>query len=564
MKKIEIINQWYLSRIFDELNNGNMRIPRFQRDYVWERSKVVKLLNSIYMQYPIGTFFLWEADTSMSTFCRDMSDFGFPKEPDGKKFLFILDGQQRITSLYLALNGKTFNNIDYGTICFNLDKKIFKIPTLKTEPNNIPVWKIFDESACNDLILQIINQREITGEDDGGVPHDSSQFIKRKEYIESIMYCRQLLHNYPISIVKTSDMDLESVVDIFERINQGGKRLTAFDLVHASVWSEDFDLRTEIAKFNDEPAIRLFGSVNEEIFTQSLALNVKNDCTKLVQLKLTNADCKTNWEQTKECLRLAIDYMKMNLGVQNISIMPYQNMLSVVQYYFFKGRNNTMQNQHKQVLEDWFWTTTFSNRYSSSTLTRMNEDAYKIASMLDGEDVSIRYTVKLNISDLKRSRMNTRSVIKDGILCLMALNAPKDFDNGNLVTLNNTNASRSISKENHHFFPYSLYSKFGVQIDEINSVLNFAFITKRLNLDILDDKPSVYLAKYESTNPDILEHLNSHFISKDAFEAAKNDDFNAFVEARGKELLQRINTLCHVDEQTESTDIFEKDDEYDE
>lgn len=520
-----------------------MRIPRFQRDYVWERSKVVKLLNSIYMQYPIGTFFLWEADASMSTFCRDMSDFGFPKEPDGKKFLFILDGQQRITSLYLALNGKSFNNIDYGTICFNLDKKIFKIPTLKTEPNNIPVWKIFNGSAHKDLIMQFIDQRE---------------------YVQSILDCRELLQNYPISIVKTSDMDLESVVDIFERINQGGKRLTAFDLVHASVWSEDFDLRTEISKFNDEPAIRFFGSINEEIFTQSLALNVKNDCTKLVQLKLTNADCKTYWEQTKECLRLAVDYMKMNLGVQNISIMPYQNMLSVVQYYFFKGGSNTMQSRHKQVLEDWFWTTTFSNRYSSSTLTRMNEDACKIASMLDGKDVSIRYTVKLNISDLKRSRMNTRSVIKDGILCLMALNAPKDFDNGNLVTLNNTNASRSSSKENHHFFPYSLYNKFGVQIDEINSVLNFAFITKRLNLDILDDKPSVYLAKYESTNPDILDHLHSHFISKDAFEAAKNDDFNTFVEERGKELLQRINTLCHVDEQTESEDIFEKDDEYDE
>ena len=57
-ERIEIINQWKLNRVFSELESGNMRIPRFQRAYVWERSKIVKLLNSIYNQYPIGSFFL--------------------------------------------------------------------------------------------------------------------------------------------------------------------------------------------------------------------------------------------------------------------------------------------------------------------------------------------------------------------------------------------------------------------------------------------------------------------------------------------------------------------------
>ena len=93
MKRIEIINNWNLSRVFQELEQGNMRIPRFQRSYVWERSKIVKLLNSIYSEYPIGSFFLWETDSQMESFSRDISEFGFPNTPSSGKFQFILDGQ---------------------------------------------------------------------------------------------------------------------------------------------------------------------------------------------------------------------------------------------------------------------------------------------------------------------------------------------------------------------------------------------------------------------------------------------------------------------------------------
>ena len=117
--------------------------------------------------------------------------------------------------------------------------------------------------------------------------------------------------------------------------------------------------------------------------------------------------------------------------------------------------------------------------------------------------------------------MNLRSVIKNGILCLMALNGPLDFDNGAIVTLDKTNASRSNSKENHHFFPYALRNQFGITQDEANSVLNFAFITKRLNQQISAKHPSVYLQNYETENSDIQKCLLTHFIDEKAFAAAK-------------------------------------------
>ena len=112
-QKIEIINNWNLNKIFNELENGNMKIPRFQRGYVWERSKIVRLLNSIYKQYPIGSFFIWVASTEYKHFCREITELGLPENPESNTYSFILDGQQRITSLFVALKNKILNNTDY-------------------------------------------------------------------------------------------------------------------------------------------------------------------------------------------------------------------------------------------------------------------------------------------------------------------------------------------------------------------------------------------------------------------------------------------------------------------
>ena len=542
-ERIEIINQWKLNRVFSELESGNMRIPRFQRAYVWERSKIVKLLNSIYNQYPIGSFFLWDTDTQMESFCRDITEFGFPNKPEANKFTFILDGQQRITSLYVTLKGKQLNGIDYKSICFNLDKRVFKIPTLKTEPNNIPVWKIYDDLEYGNLLKEYYG----TGQTELGA---------------AIQECHQILHEYPVSIIKSMNMDLDEVVTIFERINQGGKRLSLFDLVHASVWSKDFDLREKIKEFNEENAIRIFGSLDAETFTQSLALNIDGDCTNKHQLKLKNDDCKSIWEKTLECIRLTIDFIKQ-LGVQQLSIIPYPSLIAVVQNYFYLSKEKYISSDVKPLICDWFWTLTFSQRYSSSALTRMNEDALWIKSLVEGSREPRVFTVKLSVEDLKRVRMNTRSVIKNGILSLMALNNPQDFDNNDSVTLDKTNASRSNSKENHHFFPYSLATSFGVSQNEINSVLNFAFITKRLNGHILNNKPSDYLLKLEQENKSIRAAMQTHFIDDEAYDAATKDDFHRFIELRGKQIVNRINEVCRADESIDTIVSLEANSELD-
>lgn len=543
-KKIEIINNWNLKDIFNDLEKGNIKIPRFQRGYVWERSKIVKLLNSIYSQYPIGSFFIWVASLDYKHFCREITELNLPVEPESNKYSFILDGQQRITSLYVALKGKKLNVTDFSSICFNLEKREFQIPRLKNEKHNIPAWKLFHTTAYGDVFAEYMS-------------------IDR-EKADIWRDCQEIFSKYPISLIKTFDMDLEQVVTIFERINQGGKRLSLFDLVHASTWSPKFDLREKIKTFNDEHSVKYFGGIEEEVFIQSLSLNMFDDCRNQNQLHLTADIASSLWDKTTECLRLSIDFIK-TFGVRFIDFIPYNSFLPVIQYYFYKSGNKSIKSEHVKYIEDWFWTATFSQRYSSSSLTLMKEDAAWIYNLSGGLQAENMFGVSLTIKELLKVRMQNKSVIKNGVLCLMALENPQDFDNGLSVTLDRTNVSRSNSKENHHFFPFSLRQNFKTDSNGINSLLNFVLISGRLNREISNDYPSQYLADYEAKNSKINEHLLSHFINQDTLNAAKANDFQLFIQKRGELILEKIRSKIKIGEFSEPEDeIMEENIEFEE
>lgn len=547
-QKIEIINNWNLKKVFSELENGNIKIPRFQRGYVWERSKIVKLLNSIYSQYPIGSFFIWVASLDYKNFCRELTELNLPEQPESNNFSFILDGQQRITSLYVSLKGKRLNGIDFSAICFNLEKKEFQIPRLKNEKHNIPAWKLFDTTAYGDVLTDYaISDRE-----------------NGSNYSTIWRECQQVFTDYPISVIKTLKMDLEQVVTIFERINQGGKRLSLFDLVHASAWSQDFDLRDKISIFNREHNVINFGGLENEVFIQSLALNAFDDCRNYNQLHLTADIASRLWDKTTECLRLSIDFIK-TLGVRFIDFIPYSSFLPVIQYYFYKSGYNSIKSEHICLIEDWFWTATFSQRYSSSSLSLMKEDALWIYNLSQGNLEGNTFGVSLTVKELLKVRMQNISVIKKGVLCLMALENPRDFDNGQLVTLDRSNVSRLNSKENHHFFPYSLRQQFETDSNGINSLLNFVLISGRLNREISNAHPSKYLVNYAATNTSMEEHLLSHFINKDAIDAAKADDFQGFIQRRGEFILEKIKIKTKMHDFSEPEDeILEDNIEYEE
>ena len=136
-----IANQGQLQRVFHknysdlilEIQKGIIKIPKFQRDFVWSIEKTANLLDSILKGYPIGTFILWQTDERINDI-KNVGNLEIPPTPDGTKVQYVLDGQQRITSLYAAYLGAKIQKVgekkitDYSDIVVNLDNDSYSMP----------------------------------------------------------------------------------------------------------------------------------------------------------------------------------------------------------------------------------------------------------------------------------------------------------------------------------------------------------------------------------------------------------------------------------------------------
>lgn len=508
IEKIKVEPGLKLGDITRDVERGKLRIPRFQREFIWERPKVVKLLDSIYHQFPIGSFFFWEAPRTYNRFFRNIAELGLP-EPDARdEITFILDGQQRITSLYVTAKGLALNDANYRDICFDLENQEFV--TRKADNKRYV-------ALCD--MLNEERQFEI---------YDSLP----TQYRERFASCRTIFMTYPFSTVLVRDTELEDVCDIFERINQAGKRLSLTDLVVANTWSDKFDLREKIKLLNETLSSKGFEELEAEAVTESLSLNIKGGCTRSFQLQLVTDEIEIAWKRTIDSLSLAVDFLRGNLGVKRYSFLPYRGIISILAYYFYKSNNRAISQSHKRTLESWFWRVSFSGRYASSTATNMGEDRKLVDRIIGGEQVSMDYPVRVEESTLIGIQMHRTSAIKNAVLCLLVRHVPKHFKNNIPILLDDSYFSDFNSPERHHIFPASFLQSKGIKKEF--SLANFCFLPAELNKEISSQKPSMYFSELRDKNPEFERIMESHLIPVGSDSGIWTDDYDEFLRQRAR------------------------------
>lgn len=360
-----------------------------------------------------------------------------------------------------------------------------------------------------------------------------------KEYRERFATCRSILTNYPFSVVVVRDTELEDVCEIFERINQSGRRLSLPDLVVANTWSKDFDLREKVKELNRTLSSKGFQEIETEAVTESLALNIKGGCTRSFQLQMTTDDIKNAWEETVESLKLAVDFLRGNLGVKRYDFLPYRGIIPVLAYYFFKSNNRSISPSHRTNIEKWFWGVSFFGGYARSTQTNMGNDRVLFDRILSDEQVPLEYSAN-NIEEesIIDIQMHRQSAIKNAVLCLLAVKQPKHFRNNTLVPLDDKYFSDFNSPEKHHIFPVSFLKEL-----ERSSLANFCFIPAELNKEISNKKPNDYFKELRNENPKFEETMESHLIPIDEDSGIWTDDYTKFLYQRAKSIKREIKRL---------------------
>lgn len=538
----------YLSLI-SEIQKGVIKIPKFQREFVWSIDNTAKLLDSILKGYPIGTFILWQTDARLNDI-KNVGNLEIPDTPDGTKVQYVLDGQQRITSLFAAFLGAKIQKTgekkitDYANIFVNLDKDISDndnqvITAEPTAGKSISLYDVLNFSYSKAKELSV----------------DFSE-----EEIDTINAYSIAFKTYEFSTVVLRKEDIDSAIEVFTRINTGGQTLTLFEIMSAKTYDEEqkFDMQVKWDNFIKELKNIKYDGISSTVILSllSLVLSRTKECKRKTILELDKQAIIDNWDAAISALKDSIEYFRVTYRIPVSHLLPYDSLLVPFAYFFYlKGPN--AEHIQRRYLEEFFWRMSLSFRYSSSTESRLAQDIKRIDLIINNE--------RPDYSDIKVDLVSPQSLIDTNfsagnsyckaVLCLLAYQGPKRFDNGDNVILDNSWLKVANSKNYHHFFPKSyLKNKF---IPNGNSLMNITFISDSLNKSKIGSKsPSQYISNFQDENSkDINTALNSHFIDIDGF-GIESDDYGIFLQSRAKliykELKSRID-LEHKEPANEKT-----------
>ena len=516
-----------------EIGNGTIKIPKFQREFVWDINKTAKLLDSILKGYPVGTFILWETDERMNNI-RNIGDLDLPDTREGTKVQYVLDGQQRITSLYAAYKGAKITKTNYQDIFVNLNQDSSEsddqiITAERTEGKRISLYEVlkFDYSKGKEL-----EAREFT-----------------QEEVEKINRYHKAFETYQFSTIVLRKEDIDSAIEVFTRINTSGQTLTLFEIMSAKTYDEkqNFDMKVKWDKLIERLGDCGYEKISSSVilYLLSFILSETKECKRETILRLDKQKIIDNWDSIISALEESIDYFRRAYLIPVSHLLPSDALLVSFAYFFYYNKNQPSPDQ-KKFLEEYFWCASLSSRYSGSYQSSLAQDIKRIDKILKGEYPEykeIKAKIQLDSpQSLIDTEFRTGTSYCKAILCLLASKEPKDFKDNSKVLLDNSWLQRANSKNYHHFFPKKYLENIS---NNSNSLVNITLVSDRLNKrEIRTSSPSEYIREFEKENENLNEALNSHFISRDNF-GIDNDDYEAFLEARAtwicKELKSKIN-----------------------
>ncbi|MFA7259485.1 MAG: DUF262 domain-containing protein [Aeromonas bestiarum] len=512
-----------IDKLINRIDNGEIKIPAFQRGYVWKQNQIIELLESLVKQYPIGSILLWEASQNeklRST--RNIAGYQLPDKGDIWPVNYVLDGQQRLSSIYAVLSENIAQESSSEKYNPNLD--IFEIYYDFATKKFIPKNEAKDIKDSVVLLRNIIDPIKLFDELD----------VLNKQYHSDAKNLSSIFLNYDVPVIQIKNRTREEVGVIFERINNTGTKLDLLDLMTAWTWTEDFHLLDAIDNLLEELEDKSFGKIDNKLILQ-IASGVIIGSTQTENiLRLTGERVRDNWDIIVNSVRATVDFLSTELKCANIEFLPFhQQIVPLCRLFSKKGRLTADQ---ISIIKQYFWRTSFSDRYSTGqTTAKIDSDIEFIDKVLDYDfsDIS-KYKATISADDFVDTQFSKANPITRAFLLLSAQYNPLDLTNGCTIDIGNSLAAFN-RKEYHHVFPNSFLSKKGESKPKRFSVANFCFLPSGSNKKISNKSPSDYFNKIIPEQEKI-KILESNLLPIET-EIYESDDFNEFLKQRANILL---------------------------
>jgi hypothetical protein len=520
------------SVLFADIDAGRTKLPMFQRDFVWDKTQTAKLIDSILKGFPVGTFIIWKTRDRFRHF-RELGNLELPEPPAGDSVQYVLDGQQRITSLYAVRKGLRITRdgrvIDYKDISIDLEAG--------DEPEDELVYSepLSDRRSISvhDLLSKDVTDFDAYGKDE-----------RRK-----IHAYRAALTGHDFSVIEIPEYDIDTACEIFTRINTGGKVLSLFEIMVAKTFDPEsgFDLERKYLDLvdGDDGGKSLIDASFETIpaitVLQCIAAHLKGGIRHSDILRLDRQTVIESWPHVKETIFAAIDHMQSHLGVAVSRILPYPVLLVAFSNFFDRNKLKPADHDQTRYLAEYFYRAGLSNRYSSGVAVKMVADLQKMKSIAQGKRPSYKgEDLKITSDTFRTKTFAINDAFSKTVLCLLASKGPRNLQTNGLIKLNNTWLRKSSSRNIHHIFPKAWVKKHGKPDWDANVIANIMLADEYLNQAVVRSKaPAVYVTKFSSDNREVVSCLATHVIDEACRVRLLENDYNAF-------LLLRAHMLCDL------------------
>ncbi len=564
-----------LSELMRDVASGKAQLPEFQRSWTWDDNRIIGILASLSMGYPMGAIMrLTYGNENVRFKYRTIEGVtALGVVPD----YLILDGQQRLTSMYRATcskepvdttteKGKNIKRFYYLDINKCLDESEDREDAVLSIPDDRRVKANFDR----DIVLDL-SSRELEYEHemfplsivfDSGAREDWADGYKEfhgysKENMEKYKQFRtnvlDTITGYKLPVITLGkDTPREAVCKVFENVNTGGVPLTVFELVTATFATYNFDLRKDweecrdiIWGRNEQLNTDVMYGVDETAFLTAVTLftsyhaDTMTTCKKKDVLSLAFEDYQANKSVLLEGYKLARKFL-FSQYVFRMRDLPYTTQLIPLAAICAEiGKSTFNQPQTQMILSKWFWCGIMGEMYGGANETRYANDMEDVVAAIRGQDSQNRTINAAFFSATRLISLQTRnSAAYKGIMALVYRERCHDFVQGTTIDIVK---SMDEAPDIHHIFPEAYCVKMGYKREKWNSIVNKTPLLPESNRQIGGEAPSMYskrvMRKAEIDESEFRKRVESHLVDYDHF---ISDDFDGYFILRAKALLKAI------------------------
>ena len=538
-----------LPDILREINDGKVQLPDFQRGWVWNDDHIASLISSISLSYPIGAVMLLQTGGDGVQFQpRPIQGVQIPH--DTKPEYLILDGQQRMTSLYLAISSdqpvptttnkrKEVERYYYLDIVKSLDPNEDRLDAVLS----VPATKLLTSDFGRKIDLNLTTQEK----------EFSQCYFPIGVLFDQTAYSawRRGFQSYRVPTIELlRDTPKEAVCQVFEKVNMGGVTLTVFELVTAMFAADNYNLREDWDKrkerIHEQDVLKGMDSTAFLTAVTLLSSYQRNqkDTTKPVTckrkdvLKLTLEDYKRNADTTEDGLKKTARFLARE-KIFDSRTLPYSTQLIPLSVICALLGNNFEIDTTRRKLAQWLWCGVFGELYGGANETRFGMDVPDFMAWIEEKDQP-RTIRDSGFSPTRLLSMQSRlSAAYKGLMALLMQAGSNDFLSGDPIEIT---SYFDLAIDIHHIFPKA-YCKSKYKRSLWNSSVNKAPLSSKTNRIIGGKAPSVYLNNIEKQSnidsPRLDEILKTHKIAPDLL---RSDAFEKFIRDRASNLLDLIET----------------------